>query len=792
MIIGRYRLSFNVDFEKCKYSCRETIELDFAAEKLELDAVGLEIRSVSADGRSIPYSYNREAGKLTVNAGGVRKLTIDFEGKAGEGALHGFYKARYGHGYFLVTQLEPNGARSVFPCMDEPEKKATFKLDVTVPKGLQVISNTPGTADEVEDGIRFRFEETPPMSTYLFFLGIGKFSETRSEGRPEIIVACSEEQKGKEAFALAEGRASLSFFEDFFGIRYVLKKLHLVGVPEYAVGAMENWGSITFRESLLLVNENTSLNERKSASLVIAHEIAHQWFGDLVTMKWWSDLWLNESFATYMASVAVSQLHSEWDIWSEFLLSETDGALLGDSLSSTHPIEVPVKKPEEIEEIFDEISYGKGASVLRMIANYISERSFRKGVQRYLEEHKYGNAEGRDLWNALEVESGVPVRHLMERWISQSGYPVLIVERNGDELLLSQKRFTLSPSDEDTLWPIPVVSRQGERKEQFLMEGREMKMKFGELAIMNAGQSGFYRVLYKEPLYTEIIKNVAHFNNMERWGILTDAFSFMLAGMISLEDYLRAAEALKRDENYLVASLLIRQLALLTEMNLKGRTEEMLKEVCHFHLSRIGHSRKSGENENDTSLRERIYNNLVLYDDEFARQCAEKFSEWDRAEPELKFAIACGYARTAGEKALPVIMEKLKHADGESLKVRLSLALMSFKQSKITEEVLARLFSGDFNLGTIAYMVNYASSVRESKATVWKWFVDHGEELFRAYSGTGVNSFLVETLISRAGMHDPVSVEKYAASRSFPAAERAKEKGLELLRCYQRLMRTYS
>src|SRR6266849_873800 len=326
------------------------------------------------------------------------------------------------------------------------------------------------------------FQKTPKMSTYLRYLGVGKFAEDRnSHGKTELYAAYAARPKSivKTEFSFEAAQKVLDFYETYFGIPYSLPKLHQVAVPEFAYGAMENWGAIAYREILMHVDKDTSVKAKKRVAGVIAHEIAHMWFGDLVTMKWWDDIWLNESFATFMGHKSVDSAYPQWAIWDDFVRTEMAGfcpspehrgALARDGLKSTHPIEARVKDPEEIEELFDEISYGKGASILRMIEAYIGHENFQKGVANYLQEFRYSNASGRDFWSHLQKASGAEVSRIMEAWISKAGYPIVTAAFSNGKLLLEQERFLLAGGIDKRTWPVPITMSVEGKAQRVLLE----------------------------------------------------------------------------------------------------------------------------------------------------------------------------------------------------------------------------------------------------------------------------------------------------------------------------------
>ena len=422
MHIGRYDLAIDVNFEKSTFKGKVAIQLE-SEQNVVLNAVDLDIQTVTSSGKNLRFKQADE--DLIVETGPFDgTLDIAYNGSITD-SLAGLYRAPYGGTHIVTTHFEAAQARRMLPCVDRPDIKAVFKLKLTIPKDLNAISNMPVESTAISGSRKtVIFRETPRMSTYLLYLGVGKFEEQRATlPKTDIILATTPGKSKLGTFALDEAKKVLRFYEMYYGIPYPLPKLHLIAVPEFAAGAMENWGAITFREVALLQDANSTTRSRRRVSGIVAHEIAHQWFGDLVTMKWWNDIWLNESFATFMAFKVADSLHPEWRRWDDFLLDETAGAMGRDCLMNTHPIEVPVKLPDEIEQVFDAISYGKGASILRMIEAYVGKEAFEDGIRRYLSQHAYGNATGNDLWTTLDEVSGRQVQQIMVGWIRQPGFP---------------------------------------------------------------------------------------------------------------------------------------------------------------------------------------------------------------------------------------------------------------------------------------------------------------------------------------------------------------------------------
>src|SRR3989344_3757472 len=445
----KYDIFFDVDLKNFKFSGSENIFANskFKTKVIVLNSKNLEIKKAELmqndfvltpqkvlDNRkeTLTLEFDKEIiGDFTIH--------IEFEGKLSDD-LSGFYRSKYNHNekekYLATTQFEAPYARKAFPCFDEPGKKAEFEISLLIDKKFTGISNMPVEKEETNGKKKLvKFFKSPVMSTYLLYLGVGEFEFLKDsyEKRTEIRIVTTHGKKEQGKFAMDLTKKFLKYFEDYSGIKYPLPKLDLIAIPDFAPGAMENWGAITFREILLLCSKDTSFRMKRRIAEVVAHEIWHQWSGNLVTMKWWNDLWLNESFANYMAFKAVAHFNPEWNTWEDYLEFETLGALEQDSLKSTHPISVNVKSPNEIEEIFDSISYGKGGSVLRMIDDFLGEENFRKGVASYLNEFKYKNTVSEDFWNHLSKSSKIPVKEIANSWINQKGYPLVKVSEKNSE-----------------------------------------------------------------------------------------------------------------------------------------------------------------------------------------------------------------------------------------------------------------------------------------------------------------------------------------------------------------------
>ena len=412
-----------------------------------------------------------------------------------------------------------------------------------------------------EKETQIKFQETPIMSTYLLFFAIGKIKSKQLKTNNNILIrvwATNEQEKFSD-FALETSEKLLDYFESYFGTKYPLPKLDHIAIPDFAAGAMENWGCISYRETALLVDpEKSSIQTKQLVAAIIAHEMAHMWFGDLVTMDWWNDLWLNESFASWMGDKAISNLYPEWDVWTKFLLDDTNRAFELDALDSSHPIEQEVKNPDEIGQLFDAISYSKGASLIRMLENYIGEEKFKKGIQQYIVKHQYKNTITNDLWNALSKSSNKDIKTLMEQWTTKSGFPLILVSEENDKIKISQEKFSYNPENNDqSEWIVPIkynsLINNTKSKQTHLLETKEDFIQNKNITIMNTDSSGFYKTSYSNELFTKISNlltdNINNFSNEERLGLISDYYTLLKSSKIDPGKYLDLIKTLNKENN---------------------------------------------------------------------------------------------------------------------------------------------------------------------------------------------------------------------------------------------------
>lgn len=794
MQIKEYALSLDVDFYSLQIKGYEKITIVDSEKDLLLDSFGLQIKDVQISGKNINFEVDDSSKKLKIiNAPkGSIEINIDYEGRVTEKTLYGVYKSKYGSDYFVTTDFEPNGARLLFPCLDNPSFKAEFSVDVTTQKGLVVVSNakTKSTSD-LGDKTKHVFERTPRMATYLFYLGIGKFDQSSLKDKNvefRIFARPGNALKGK--FALENAVTFLRSYEDYYGIKYPLDKLDLIALPEYASGAMENWGAITFREIVLLIDENSSVANKRNVTSVLGHEIAHMWFGDLVTMRWWNDLWLNESFATFMESKMTDKIYPEWNVVSDFVQQTTAGAMQSDSLSSTHPIDVPVKAPEEISQIFDEISYGKGASVLRMIEAWIGKDAFRTGVSNYLSEFKYANGEGRDLWRHLEKASGLPVSEVMEAWVKKPGLPIVSLSYDQDKLAFSQERFFLDSKSSSEIWPIPVSYKINGEEKKFLLKDRnfELPVKYIQSIKVNSGQTGFYRVLYNQKLYSVLSGEFERLGAFDRWGVLSDLYAFLIAGRVSEEQYLLLARRAANETDYLVADAVTSQLQFLHSISPENhRVNEVYLNHHQTQIERLGLESKSGEKDTDKVLRGRVATGLALIDKGFAQELSSRFNKYETVDPNLRVAVSVAFAQTMGASGYDQLVNTMKRMGNEADTVKIYYGLMSFKDPKLVEKTLDLCVGGEISRADSLYAVLDAVQNPYTRETTWNWVMKNLHVFRELFQGTPYVSQLMQEVISKAGIGRENEVKDFVSKTKIVEADKGIKKGLELLEIYSSL-----
>ncbi len=724
------------------------VNADEETDRIELDALELEISKCTVDGKEVNYDLSMETQKLTLMLNekmmGEFTLGIEYQGQIND-KLVGFYRSKYVSGseekYVAVTQFQENDARRAFPCFDEPGKKATFDIEYVVDKDLFCISNT-AIAEEEDLGKgkkRVKFERTPIMSTYLVFFGIGEFEaiETESRGRPVRLMASPGNASKYGKFGLDFGVKSLEYCEDWFGVQYPISKLDLIGTPAFAHGAMENWGAILFRENLLLYYPGiTSKMQELRIEEVIAHEIVHQWFGNLVSPISWKYLWLNESFATFFSFLVVNNYYPEKRVWEFFVASETAPALNSDGRHATLPIEVPEDTGQGMTIKNVNILYNKGGSVLRQMMVYLGEESFQKGLRHYLDKFKYSVASSGDLWKSIQEASGKPVVDLMESWVLQPGYPVVMVKRDGNVLKFVQRRFTFLPNDSDQTWMVPISIRafKGETvvDKSFMLDTKEGSLDLGtefDSFKVNMEATGFYRVRYEKSEWEHLGKLIREkrISATDRWSLEEDMYGFLRSKDISLDEYLNFLSFYDQEDHAMPLKNIAGHLSNLFELFDDERRDMVAdhgKRILEQAIEKINFDPVDGEDLAISMARPDIIWAAVRLGSEVASvRAMELFNKLKKGETIsadlLSTVLRVGALKT---NDFEWFAEKLRSAQNEQEIVNYGAAITQVSDPELIKKV------EDFIFEEIPYRnrggaIAMLASNPMAKKTLWEWYL---------------------------------------------------------------------
>jgi tricorn protease interacting factor F2/3 len=582
----------------------------------------------------------------------------------------------------------------------------------------------------------------------------------------------------------------LDIYQKYFGVPYPLPKLHIVALPEYHTGAMENWGAIASREGRVLINDESSFSEHTHAARTMTHEVGHMWFGDLVTMKWWDDLWLNESFATLMEYKILDKLHPEWNQWDEFLKTMTFSAMNLDALRTTHPVQVKVRTVEETTSIFDAISYNKGSSILRMLEAYVGEDAFRRGVSDYLKKFSYSNATGKDLWRALGEASNLPVTKVAKAWLTKPGFPMVRVSRTGRGIRLTQSQFRLSGPPSGTLWPIPLELRRDGRKESILMSGRSSTIPggAGSELLLNPGRVGFYSVLYDEEGWDEVARNFSGLDPRDRAGVMNDLFLFMQAGVIEPELYFRFVSLAGETPDSLTAETTADQLhdlrAIADEAPI---VQSAYQEFYPSLIRQIGEAPRPGEPETMGATREMLTREYAKVDPSYARKLSAKFEDYSHLDPNIREAVATAYAVTNGEAARRPLLNLVKSLDSEVDRSKIYAALSSFTDPRLVKDTLELVISGEVPRSDSAYPLMNGATNPHVRDAYWDWLTRRYDMLRNLYGNSQQFYLFMAICISYCGAGREAEVKRFLSGRRLKEGRSLYARTLEFVGIRSRL-----
>lgn len=709
---------------------------------LSLHAKDLRISRVTIDDAAAAFSLEDfDEIRITQDSleAGEHVVTVEYGGKITD-TMNGIYPCYYEHNgekkELIATQFESHYAREAFPCVDEPEAKATFDVTLRTETGVTVLGNMPiARQDTVNNALVTSFETSPRMSTYLLAWVVGELQRktATTKGGVEVAVWSTLAHPADSLdFGLDIAVRTIDFFDSYFGVPYPLPKSDHVALPDFASGAMENWGLITYRESALLVDDSTSLHDARQAATIIAHELSHQWFGNLVTMKWWNDLWLNESFANMMEYVAIDALHPEWNIWLDNAALEVPQAIQRDALDGVQPIRCNVTHPDEISTLFDpSIVYAKGGRLLRMLQAHIGDEALQKGLSHYFTTHKYGNTTAEDLWTSLSDASGLDVGSFMTAWITQPGFPVVHAEAQGDTISLQQEQFFTGEHQTSTrIWPIPLHGSNPDIPT--LLEEKEATVPYSspqKALLLNQGGSAHFIPHYKGSLSSSLYDALPTLDAVDRLHVLYNTIILAKSGTHSSAEILRTLKGYIYEREEPIWSIVAMAIQQLKKFVTPDSTEErnlkqFVRNLTDTQYTRLGWDTKPGESEDDLLLR-RLLISLRLYADDAdcvqrARDIYAAYSLED-IDPELRASIIATTVKN-DPRQITLLVEAYTKTSHAGLRSDIAAGITALRNTTFLPELFAAMKNSaivrpqDFNQWLVSLLRN-----AYTKDSTWQW-----------------------------------------------------------------------
>lgn len=811
---NRYDIRLRPALDDSTFIGTVSIQLDVAIETdtFVLNAAELTIGECSVNGTPATAELVEEADRLIVRtaapiATGSATMNISFAGILND-KLRGFYRSTYNDAngaeqVIATTQMQSTDCRRAFPCWDEPEFKAVFGITLDIADGLNAISNGPEiervTTEENNDGRRtvIRFADTMTMSTYLVAFIVGQLEMTAPtdvNGSPMRVVHIPGKSHLTD-FGMDVGVFCLKWFEEYYGIPYPSDKIDLAGLPDFAAGAMENLGCITFRESLLLVDPATSTqNEQQLVVDVVAHELAHMWFGDLVTMRWWNGIWLNEAFATFMEIAACDAYRPDWERWTSFGL-ERSAAFDVDALDSTRSVEFEVRSPADCEGMFDVLTYQKGGSLLRMLEQYLGEQTFREGVSHYLGLHSYKNTETNDLWDAIESTSGEPVRRIMDSWIWQPGFPLITVtiSDDGTSIELSQQRFLLNPESAtdptEQMWVVPVHVSNGGTTTTVLLDSTHTTVALADPAapvIVNAGGHGFYRVAYDATLRSRLAGALGDMNTLERYSLVDDAWAATVGGSLSSVELLTFLEEFGDEREHAVWQAIVialRGISRLIDDDALPAFQLRVRTLVQPALAELGEP-QADESDLAAKLRGLLLSTAgVLGRDEFVidlcRDLLESSTEPDNAvDPELVAAATSVVAATGTVADYERLQHGFLTASTPQEQLRQLYALTEFDDEALILRTCEFALTDNVKTQNAPFVLRMAMANRRHGAAAWGFIKDNWEHANKEFP-TNTISRMVDSVKLLTTPELVADVQMFFVEHPIPQAVKTLDQILE-------------
>ncbi|CAI9753742.1 unnamed protein product [Fraxinus pennsylvanica] len=841
----RYDLTLKLDLLGCSFSgiVLTDIAINKATQFLILNALELVIHQVSfTNSQSQKYVPSDivvdDQAEIVVlvfddvlNVGNG-ELEIGFSGVLNEHSM-GFYRCTYmdegEKKNMAATQFEAVDARRCFPCWDEPALKATFKITLeNVPSELTALSNMPVSVEKFDGHLKsVYFEESIVMSTYLVAVVVGLYDYiegiTADGIKIRVYTPIGKSEMGK--FALNIAMKTLEFFENYFSMPYSLPKLDVVSVPVFADAAMENYGLITFRETELLQDElHSAAANILRLTIVVAHEVAHHWFGNLVTMEWWTHLWLKEGIATWVSYLVTDKLFPEWKIWNRFIQDMTS-ALRMDALEQSHPIEVEIHQARSVLEFFDAISYRKGSSVIRMLQDYLGDEIFQKSLGLYMKRYAFANVKTEDLWNVLTVVSGVEVNTIMETWIKQKGYPVISVELKDHILEFEQNQMISSGLHSDSQWIVPMTLSLGSYNNQkkFLLRTKKGQLDVVEFfhssdisssrhkqhneenfdnnwwIKINVHQAGFYRVKYDDNLMARLKKAIQcnYLSAADEFGILDDAFSLCEACEMPFSSLLILMDVYRKTLDYIMLSRLTDVCRTVVKI-ISDAIPQLVSDLKQFCINllllsakKLGWDSTSEESQLNALMREEVLTALASFGHpqthEEARKRFHAFLDDTKTSllpvntRKAAYTAIMRNASTENRKGLDCLLKIYREVGEVQEETRVLRCIASSPDPIIVTEVLNLMLSDEVRRQDIVYILPGISW--EGRATAWSWFKENWDQILKTWEPEMLLTYFIRDIITPLSSHEMADeVEEFFAAHPVPSVAMNLKQSLELVR----------
>ena len=803
-IPNRYEINLDIDLDQFNYRGKEIVFLEIVDEtkELQLHALGIEIKSVFIENdsgehidASIDYLPEDERVSLVFEneiTKGDWQLYLEFEAEIVD-ELRGFYRSSFKDKddkdvWIATTQFEPTAARMAFPCWDEPEFKAVFSISLTTDSELIRISNEKVLSESSENNrTTTKFVDSMRMSTYLVAFVIGPLEVTKI-GKSETTEVGIVHRPGfsdQTAYAGAAAIKILDFFEEYYGINYPGSKLDLIAVPDFAMGAMENVGAVTFRETLLLIDvEKATRSELSRSVSVIAHELAHMWFGDLVTMDWWDGIWLNEAFASLMEVIASEATYPEFKLWNEMNQDRSRGFGV-DSLKSSRPVEFEVKSPEEAEEMFDVLTYQKGSTVLRMFETFIGEENFKEGVRSYLKKYEYKNTHSSDLWNELTNSSSYNLSGILPTWIKQEGYPIVKIEKEGNNFKVSQKKYLIDGDTDDSLWSVPLNIRcldSGAISKEVIESNSHVIKVDGEVPFINNGGWSFFHSSYSEELFEMVISNFEKLDVNEKYRILEDSWMALRTGELSLKLFMKLLNLYANEEEINIWSLISSIFSTFAKIDNREEFKNYVKDFSYPLIEKLGLDYNSDFDQEESQLKSLLcgtYANITE-DSNFINHFSDQFdsNSYEDYIDGNYFNLVLYIAGMNKENLADKYIEKLKNATSPQIEARYRNVIGTLRDPNAPKKVIGAILDQSIRGADAPYIIATLLSNTKNASVAFQEIKNNWDNLLNVMPGW-TSSRILDSLSSIYDETLSVEIKKFINDNPLPSADKITKQKIE-------------